>query len=411
MGRIGEQNTEPVFIDAFLQNNRLDPILRQLEYHPGYKNHFLRVQHFILRGDGPLPYDYRHYIAIMAAARHYCTYLVKLHKEEFLSQGGKPEWLLGLNHIPKKLHDLNEINKILAHQPWLLNKSHIEKLTKGKDNWSVGEIVHAVVLLAHFHSLCSFVFSCETFDEPQQNQNPPVPSASSKETSEPEESVEELMEKMQNLLEQRTEEPSDEELVERFEKVGTQEVLLTTENESESSFERDILRYMDDPYFRYENFDMRRDLSRMSGSTFSIQDCSWGDHAYSLLNRFYNDVGTMLDEKFKVAYNLTYYTMGNKKNVDTTIFRRAVWNYIHCVLGIRHDDYNYKEVNELVERNLKSYIKTVCCFPDRTNKHSYKGVIRAFRHSERVHVNLMLFEAKMQAELLYALCAIMQYMR
>jgi len=41
-------------------------------------------------------------------------------------QGGNQMWLKGLSHIPSKLHDLYEINKILAHRPWLLNKTHIE---------------------------------------------------------------------------------------------------------------------------------------------------------------------------------------------------------------------------------------------------------------------------------------------
>lgn len=37
----------------------------------------------------------------------------------------------------------------------------MQKLTKcGKDSWSLAEVVHAIVILTHFHSLCSFVFSC-----------------------------------------------------------------------------------------------------------------------------------------------------------------------------------------------------------------------------------------------------------
>lgn len=39
-----------------------------------------------------------------------------------------------------------------------------QKLTKGKGkgnaNWSISEIVHAVVILTHYHSLASFVFGC-----------------------------------------------------------------------------------------------------------------------------------------------------------------------------------------------------------------------------------------------------------
>lgn len=36
--------------------------------------------------------------------------------------------------------------------------------------------------------------------------------------------------------------------------------------------------------------------------------------------------------------------------------------------------------------------------------------MREFKHSEKVHVNLMILEARMQAELLYALRAVMRYM-
>jgi sestrin len=54
-----------LFIDAFLQNSRLDHVTQVMGYHPTYLDIFLRTQNFILRGDGPLPYDYRHFIAIM----------------------------------------------------------------------------------------------------------------------------------------------------------------------------------------------------------------------------------------------------------------------------------------------------------------------------------------------------------
>lgn len=119
---------------------------------------------------------------------------MNLHKQQFLEQHGDPSWLEGLDHIPAKLRAIYDINKILAHRPWLLNKEHIEvcnliinqlnmnlnivhssfifvlflfslialiqKLTRGPNNWSLSEIVHAIVLLTHIHSLSSFVFSC-----------------------------------------------------------------------------------------------------------------------------------------------------------------------------------------------------------------------------------------------------------
>ncbi|KAF1584277.1 Sestrin-3, partial [Eudyptes moseleyi] len=140
---------------------RLEAVTQQMGYHPQYLDSFLKTQHYLMHMDGPLPFDCRHYIAIMAAARHQCRYLVNLHVLQFLRAGGDPQWLRGLDFIPPKLRNLNEINKILAHRPWLINKEHIEKLLKISEwSWSLAELVHAVVLLAHCHALASFVFGC-----------------------------------------------------------------------------------------------------------------------------------------------------------------------------------------------------------------------------------------------------------
>jgi len=40
--------------------------------------------------------------------------------------GGDARWLHGLQYAPKKLANLYQLNKILAHQPWLLDRQHIE---------------------------------------------------------------------------------------------------------------------------------------------------------------------------------------------------------------------------------------------------------------------------------------------
>jgi putative uncharacterized protein (fragment) len=61
-----------------------------------------------------------------ASARQKCKYLVNVEEQEFLFNDGDKTWLNCLDFIPQKLKDLSEINKILAHQPWLINKGHIE---------------------------------------------------------------------------------------------------------------------------------------------------------------------------------------------------------------------------------------------------------------------------------------------
>lgn len=119
--------------------------------------------------------------------------------------------------------------------------------------------------------------------------------------------------------------------------------------------------------------------------TFRVQDYSWDDHAYSLMSRLYGDsLGNLLDDKFRLMYQLTYNTLGGKKDVDTSRFRTAIWNYIQCMFGIRHDDYDYGEVNQVLERSLKAYIKMTVCFPERVTRADYDSVLKEFHHSEKV---------------------------
>ncbi|EDV36681.1 uncharacterized protein Dana_GF13078, isoform A [Drosophila ananassae] len=464
----------------------LDQVTQVIGYHPQFHDHFLRTQNFIMKGDGPLPNDYRYYLAIIAAARHQCPYLVKRYEKEFINQGGDSSWLGGLDFIPAKLRAIYDINKILAHRPWLLRKEHIERLTKGKNSWSLSEVVHAMVLLSHFHSLSSFVFSCGltqkldglsspklktppvTMDQSSQpgvlcqTTNTPIdpqktvlteislnnakPDYNSQAAAGPNGggiglglsagsamgdagpgpmdlngylataqqlpqqhgiSVEALMERMK-VLSQKQDECSEAELSSRFQKVEQQTAeLAAVTPEAAVTLPPNLSHYVDDAKFIYQDF-ARRGTENIN--TFRIQDYSWEDHGFSLVDGLYNDVGTFLDEKFRAAYNLTYCTMGGIKNVDTSKFRRAIWNYIQCIYGIRHDDYDYGEVNQLLVRPLKMFIKTACCFPERITTKDYDSVLVELQDSEKVHVNLMIMEARNQAELLYALREIMRYM-
>ncbi|KAM4679095.1 sestrin-1 isoform 2-T2 [Amazona ochrocephala] len=422
-----------LFADSFAALGRLDNVTLVMVFHPQYLESFLKTQHYLLQMDGPLPLHYRHYIGIMAAARHQCSYLVNLHVNDFLHVGGDPKWLNGLENAPQKLQNLGELNKMLAHRPWLITKEHIEQLLKTEENsWSLAELIHAVVLLTHYHSLASFTFGCgispeidceggHTFRPPSVSNycmcditngyhgvdeihaSPTGSITSAESVCE----VEALMEKMKQLQECRDEEEaSQEEMATRFEREKRESMFVCSSEDEESAPARDVSRHFEDTSYGYKDFSRHG----MHVPTFRVQDYSWEDHGYSLVNRLYPDVGQLLDEKFHIAYNLTYNTMAMHKDVDTSMLRRAIWNYIHCMFGIRYDDYDYGEINQLLDRSFKVYIKTVVCTPEKTTKRMYDSFWRQFEHSEKVHVNLLLVEARMQAELLYALRAITRYM-
>ncbi|KAM6367054.1 sestrin-1 isoform 1-T1 [Alca torda] len=422
-----------LFAESFATLGRLDNVTLVMVFHPQYLESFLKTQHYLLQMDGPLPLHYRHYIGIMAAARHQCSYLVNLHVNDFLHVGGDPKWLNGLENAPQKLQNLGELNKMLAHRPWLITKEHIEQLLKTEENsWSLAELIHAVVLLTHYHSLASFTFGCgispeidceggHTFRPPSVSNycicditngyhgvdeihtSPTASIPSTESVCE----VEALMEKMKQLQECRDEEEaSQEEMATRFEREKRESMFVCSSEDEESAPTRDVSRHFEDTSYGYKDFSRHG----MHVPTFRVQDYSWEDHGYSLVNRLYPDVGQLLDEKFHIAYNLTYNTMAMHKDVDTSMLRRAIWNYIHCMFGIRYDDYDYGEINQLLDRSFKVYIKTVVCTPEKTTKRMYDSFWRQFEHSEKVHVNLLLVEARMQAELLYALRAITRYM-
>ncbi|KFO79105.1 Sestrin-1, partial [Cuculus canorus] len=434
MIQVGSEGTmmHTLFADCFATLGRLDNVTLVMVFHPQYLESFLKTQHYLLQMDGPLPLHYRHYIGIMAAARHQCSYLVNLHVNDFLHVGGDPKWLNGLENAPQKLQNLGELNKMLAHRPWLITKEHIEHLLKTEENsWSLAELIHAVVLLTHYHSLASFTFGCgispEIDCEGGHTFRPPSVSNycicditngyhaaeeihASPTGSIPVQSVcevEALMEKMKQLQACRDEEEaSQEEMATRFEREKRESMFVCSSEDEESAPTRDVSRHFEDTSYGYKDFSRHG----MHVPTFRVQDYSWEDHGYSLVNRLYPDVGQLLDEKFHIAYNLTYNTMAMHKDVDTSMLRRAIWNYIHCMFGIRYDDYDYGEINQLLDRSFKVYIKTVVCTPEKTTKRMYDGFWRQFAHSEKVHVNLLLVEARMQAELLYALRAITRYM-
>ncbi|KAM9838895.1 sestrin-2 isoform 3-T3 [Aulostomus maculatus] len=414
---------QDILIESFLSLGRVDHVTMVMALHPAYLSCFLRTQHALLELDGPLPHHWRHYIALMAAARHHCSYLVQQHSAGFLDSGGEESWLSGLDHAPVKLRSLQTLNKLLAHRPWLITQQHIQELVcpGAEPRWSLAELIHAVVLMAHAHSLSSFVWGCGlnpepdhiggyTFQPPSPSHLPRSPHSPAHEDGRQEQCVDGAMEvevlmKRMVELQQQEEECTQEEMVTRFERERSESIPTAVVRGAPPDL---VLHLVEQPEFRYEDFAPK---GEQSPPTMRAQDYSWEDHGFSLVNRLLPDMGQLLDEKFQVVSNLTYHRMAMHEGVDTHTLRKALWNYIHCLYGIRYDDYDYGSVNVLLERSLKVFVKTVACHPEQTTARIYHTFWRHFRHSEKVHANLIVMEARLQAALLYTLRAITHYMR
>lgn len=411
----GEKGLERLFSEL-ITSSGLAAVWKVMAPHTAYLSSFLKTHTTLLRGDGPLPAPIRHLIAILASARFSCTFLIEAHKIEFIQTGGKPEWIeKGIKAVPVKIQKLYELNKILAHRPWSLTPRHIAELTKpGEDNWSLSELVYAIVLMVHFHSFSSFIQCCVLMEaeEPDPDENVPSSTPRPYDCTAPKsrrtsispglEKVDELLQRMETLKGKQTCLPPKEELNVRFRTVE----LSSADSEALSVpvVEPDICQFVKDVDFQYVDFAKRGRETEFP--TFRINDFNWDEHGYSILSRFYDDVAQLLDDKFRTIYNMTYGTMGTHSSIDTSLFRRASWNYIQCLWGIRHDDYDYAEVNELLHRNLKKYIKTATCYPEMCNREDYGMIMKDFRDSEKVHLLMLVGEAKVQSSLLYSMRAI-----
>ena len=331
-----------------VSSSDLNAVWDVMTCHEVYLSSFLRTHHILLHShSAPLPAPMRHMIGIMASARLSCSYLLQQHRTELhrLAARGGTEWLdRGLAGFPAKIRKLSELNMVLAHRPWQITRDHVAELTQpGPDSWSLSELVYSIILMCHFHSLSSFVMSCVMM-EPDVIGD--IMTSNQIFSSEQESyKVEELMKKMSTLSRNQDCPPPQEELQSSFNKIRKQ----TSDSDLAHDLPRiepDITNYIRDVNFQYVDFAKRQD----EFATFRIQDFTWDEEGYSTIARFDEDTAEYLDDKFRTIYNLTYGTMGSHTSIDTTLFRRASWNYIQCVWGIRHDDYDYHEVNELLHR-------------------------------------------------------------
>lgn len=73
---------------------------------------------------------------------------------------------------------------------------------------------------------------------------------------------------------------------------------------------------------------------------------------------------------------------------DLTVVRN---HNVGLVCFNRYDDYDYGEVNQLLERGLKLYIKAVACYPDSTKNLLCPLPLVSLKASEKVTERIRLF--------------------
>lgn len=140
-------------------------------------------------------------------------------------------------------------------------------------------------------------------------------------------------------------------------------------------------------------------------SVLRIQDYSWTHDGYAIVSRFYPASSDLIDRVFQTIYALTYNTLGSYEDVDTEPLRQAVWYYAQSCFGVRNDDFDYRQVNVVLDKPLKVFVKKIVCHPETITRDDW-DFSDALTPAERCHIALIAACARSQAALIYALRAV-----
>lgn len=136
-------------------NNEANNFTRVLNLYPDYSTIFHNTQTSLMSGAGSLPLCYRHIIAFISARVSKSSTLLRHAKKTFLAVGGDESWTRCL--CPNKLQRFIPLIEILWRHPWKISHHHVKNLCVGEDGWTVSELIEAVVIVCHYHSLRCFL--------------------------------------------------------------------------------------------------------------------------------------------------------------------------------------------------------------------------------------------------------------
>lgn len=355
---------------------------------PSFCDIFRETHSTLLSGNGPLSEANRHFIAWMACKAIDCELLTQMEEQCFLRTGGNATWLSEPSSVPTKLRRLESLSLLMTKSSSFINYKHFKKLTEGDDNWTLAELVQALVIIVYFHALSTVPIAMNT-NQRTENESTIFHTKEEQELHQISENLEvQGIVTTDFLLKQ-----SDKEL-KRKRSFSEGEVL----NKSQST--KKLSKHISSDVTTAQS--CFKNLSNL----IRIQDYCWDAQGFSVLSTFYSDIAVLLDDKFRAARKLS--PKNDQALNEKEKFRTAVWNFVQSMFGIHHDDYNYKEINEALDEDLKDFIRLSC---DARNLYSESDLkSQVGRSFDRVFVSILVMEARFQSELLYVLKAVMKHM-
>ena len=154
-----------------------------------------------------------------------------------------------------------------------------------------------------------------------------------------------------------------------------------------------------------------------------MQDYCWDEHGYSVLATFYPDLAVILDDKFR---NAKYFM--NKTDDSNSKLATAIWYYVQviislcgsfgfiiltpqflfqCIFGVHYDDYNYQEIDQVLDQGSKECIQAWC---NQTQaRPASSSLFSALTSADKLQLSVILMEARFLSEMLFATQSVMKY--
>jgi hypothetical protein len=154
--QLAAETRNTILGDIFLEMGEVCHYYRVLSGFPTILAAHHRVMQFMMLScEGPLPIEERFMLAVMAASRHRCEYLVRrfaagllaisddvTRADDFLRKGPSA-----------KLKKLQPLIAVFAHVPWTVSSLHIEDLVNSGE-WSIPELMQAMCIVCTVLPLC-----------------------------------------------------------------------------------------------------------------------------------------------------------------------------------------------------------------------------------------------------------------
>ena len=150
---------------------------------------------------------------------------------------------------------------------------------------------------------------------------------------------------------------------------------------------------------------------RMKANSFR-----WIDYGFDTTRRFVGENLTKrIDERFHAATSLSRRVSvdGSLLSASSTVniirtnnpVHKPVWRQVQWLVGILHDDYDYKLLRRSMPLYLQSLIRSSLCFPHQLLTLPHTPLSQA----EAVAVVAQVMDVRMQSEIMFTVRAIIQY--